>query len=150
MAASSSITTFKYSPAGLPIFEGENHNFWITQMRTLFKSEDLWDLVENSYESSQSQEEYSAWSEARKEKLKDAKALYYIQQAITKTIAPKIMAATKSKEAWEILKNEFQGSAKVIVVKLRTLWREFDNLMMKEGESVEIFYSRVFTVIYQL
>ncbi|KAL7203803.1 hypothetical protein ACSBR2_016954 [Camellia fascicularis] len=114
MAASSSITTFKYSPAVLPIFEGENYEFWSIQMRTFFISEDLWDLVKNSYESPQSQEEYSAWSEARKEKLKertmkDAKALYYIQQAITKTIAPRIMAATKSKEAWEILKNEFQG-----------------------------------------
>ncbi|CAL5382700.1 unnamed protein product [Camellia sinensis] len=59
--------------------------------------------------------EYSMWLEARKEKLKertmkDVKALYYIQQAITKTIAPRIMVATKSKEAWEILKNEFQGS----------------------------------------
>ncbi|GMP42753.1 hypothetical protein CsSME_00012388 [Camellia sinensis var. sinensis] len=115
MAASSSITTFKFSSAVLPIFDGENYDFWSTLMRTFFISEDLWDLVENSYESPQSQEEYSAWSEARKEKLKehkmkDAKALYYIQQAITKTIAPRIMAATKSKEAWEILKNEFQGS----------------------------------------
>ncbi|KAL7233616.1 hypothetical protein ACSBR1_017269 [Camellia fascicularis] len=155
MAASSSITTFNYSPAGPPIFEGENYHFWSTQMRTFFISEDLWDLVENSYESSQSQEEYSAWSEARKEKLKehkmkDAKALYYIQQAITKTIAPRIMAATKSKEAWEILKNEFQGSEKAIVAKRQTLWREFDNLMMEEGESIEIFFSRVFTVINQL
>ncbi|GMP42786.1 hypothetical protein CsSME_00012403 [Camellia sinensis var. sinensis] len=155
MAASSSITTFKYSPAGLPIFAGENYQFWSTQMRTFFISEDLWDLVENSYESSQSQEEYSAWSEARKEKLKehkmkDAKALYYIQQAITKTIFPRIMAATKSKEAWEILKNEFQGSEKAIVAKRQTLWREFDNLMMEEGESIEIFFSRVFTVINQL
>ncbi|XP_028092376.1 uncharacterized protein LOC114292579 isoform X8 [Camellia sinensis] len=153
MAASSSITTFKYSPAGLPIFEGENYDFWSTQMRTLFISEDLWDLVENSYESPQSQE--SAWSEARKEKLKehemkDAKALYYIQQAITKTIAPRIMAATKSKEAWEILKNEFQGSAKVIVDKLQTLSTEFDNLMMKEGESIEIFFTRVYKIFYQL
>ncbi|CAL5382704.1 unnamed protein product [Camellia sinensis] len=153
MAASSSITTFKYSPAGLPIFEGENYDFWSTQMRTLFISEDLWDLVENSYESPQSQE--SSWSEARKEKLKehemkDAKALYYIQQAITKTIAPRIMAATKSKEAWEILKNEFQGSAKVIVDKLQTLSTEFDNLMMKEGESIEIFFTRVYKIFYQL
>ncbi|XP_028071892.1 uncharacterized protein LOC114274210 [Camellia sinensis] len=155
MAASSSITTFKYSPAGPPIFEGENYHFWSTQMRTFFISKDLWDLVENSYESPQSQEEYSAWSEARKEKLKehkmkDAKALYYIQQAITITIAPRIMAATKSKEAWEILKNEFQGSEKAIVAKRQTLWREFDNLMMEEGESFEIFFSRVFTVINQL
>ncbi|XP_028092339.1 uncharacterized protein LOC114292553 [Camellia sinensis] len=153
MAASSSITTFKYSPAGLPIFEGENYDFWSTQMRTLFILEDLWDLVENSYESPQSQE--SAWPEARKEKLKehemkDAKALYYIQQAITKSIAPRIMAATKSKEAWEVLKNEFQGSAKVIDVKLRTLWTEFDNLAMKEGESIQTFFLRVFSIIYQL
>ncbi|GMP42763.1 hypothetical protein CsSME_00012394 [Camellia sinensis var. sinensis] len=82
--------------------------------------------------------------------MKDAKAFYYIQQAITKTIAPRIMAATKSKEAWEILKNEFQGSAKVIVDKLQTLSTEFDNLMMKEGESIEIFFTRVYKIFYQL
>ena len=49
---------------------------------------------------------------------KDAKALYSIQQAITDKIFPRIINATCSKEAWQILQNEFQGNEKVKAVKL--------------------------------
>ena len=31
----------------VPIFKGENYHFWSTKMKTLFLSNDLWDLVEN-------------------------------------------------------------------------------------------------------
>lgn len=37
------------SQPSLPIFKGENYEFWSTKMKTLFKSQDLWDLAENGY-----------------------------------------------------------------------------------------------------
>lgn len=55
--------------------------------------------------------------------MKDARALLFIQQGVSKTIFPRILAATKAKEAWDILKKEFQGSEKVITIKLQSLWR---------------------------
>ena len=31
----------------IPIFKGDNYQFWSIKMKTLFLSYDLWDLVEN-------------------------------------------------------------------------------------------------------
>ena len=50
MAASTSIATFNYAQNIVPIFTGESYDFWSTQMKTLFISQDLWDLIEEGYE----------------------------------------------------------------------------------------------------
>ena len=33
----------------IPIFKGEGYEFWSIRMKTLLKSQDLWDLVEQGY-----------------------------------------------------------------------------------------------------
>jgi len=43
------LTTFSYISSMVPIFEGEAYEFWSIQMKTLYISQDLWDLVENGY-----------------------------------------------------------------------------------------------------
>ncbi|XP_051127378.1 uncharacterized protein LOC127248874 [Andrographis paniculata] len=65
---------------------------------------------------------------------RNATALRFIQQAVGKPIYPRIFGIKKAKEAWEILKTEFQGSKKVITIKLQSLWRQFETLSMKENE----------------
>lgn len=73
-------------------------------MKTIFISQDLWDLIEEGFDNGSS----SLTAAQRKELIKrDAKALQCIQQGVSKTIFPRIMGATKSKEAWESLKGEF-------------------------------------------
>ncbi|TXG60551.1 hypothetical protein EZV62_015124 [Acer yangbiense] len=62
-------------------------------------------------------------------------------------IFPRIMDATKAKEAWEILQQEFQGSKKEIAIKLQNLKREFENLKMKDFESMKDYLSRVIDVV---
>lgn len=108
-------------------------------MKTLFRSQELWDLVENGYE-----------DDDRETKKRDAKALFFIQQALHDTIFSRIAAAETSKEAWMILKNEFQGSSKVITVKLQSLRREFETLFMKDNESVQDFLSRATAIVSQM
>ncbi|KAL7251600.1 hypothetical protein ACSBR1_013443 [Camellia fascicularis] len=59
--------------ATIPIFHGENYEFWKVKMRTLFLSMDLWGMVENGYD-----------DETDKEKQqKDAAALSQIQQGFS-------------------------------------------------------------------
>lgn len=50
----------------------------------------------------------------------------------------------------ENLAIEFQGSSKVIVVKLQTLWYKFEALIMKENKSVQDFLSRAMAIISQM
>ncbi|KAK5775200.1 hypothetical protein PVK06_043069 [Gossypium arboreum] len=34
----------------IPIFKGEKYHLWSLKMKTMFKSQELWDLVEHGYE----------------------------------------------------------------------------------------------------
>ncbi|KAG6470938.1 hypothetical protein ZIOFF_072026 [Zingiber officinale] len=55
-----------------------------------------------------------------------------------------------AQEAWDVLKKEFKGADKVISIKLQNYWRNFDNLSMKENESVKDFSSRVAEIVNQI
>ena len=81
-------------------------------MKTLFMSQDLWDLVSDGFVDliDPTEDEAERLKEIKK---KDARALFLIQQALDETIFSRIAAATTSFEAWETLKKEFQGSSKV-------------------------------------
>ena len=48
--------------------------------------------------------------ELKENKQKDAKALFFLQQAVADNIFPRIMGATSAKDAWGTLKEEFEGS----------------------------------------
>nr|ABA99612.1 retrotransposon protein, putative, unclassified [Oryza sativa Japonica Group] len=99
----------------VPVFAGENYDIWSIKMRTLLLSQGLWDIVENGYQ------EYSAGetltAEQKKslaeDRMSDAKALFLIQQGVAESLFPRIIGAKKSKEAWDKLKEEFQGSQKM-------------------------------------
>ena len=60
------------------------------------------------------------------------------------------MGATTAKEAWSILHEEFQGSTKVNSVKLQTLRRDFENIKMKDSESMKDYYSRIKEIVNKL
>ncbi|XP_034686505.1 ankyrin repeat-containing protein At5g02620-like isoform X2 [Vitis riparia] len=92
----------------IPFFEGNGYDTWSIKMRTLFISEDLWELVDKGYV------EEEIPRDAIRDVLKnDAKALFFIQQAITESIFPQISKATKSKEAWDTLQTKYQSTTKV-------------------------------------
>ncbi|KAK2975599.1 hypothetical protein RJ640_003036 [Escallonia rubra] len=123
---------------------GESHEFWSINVKTLFKSQELWDLVENGYAD---QDDEAKLRETRK---KDSKALFFIQQAVHETLFSKIAAVETSKDAWRISQKEFQGSAKVIIVKLQSLKRDFETLFMKSDEYVQDFLFRVSGIVNQI
>lgn len=50
------------------------------------------------------------------------------------------MGASTSKEAWDLLKDEYKGSSQVVTLRLQTLRREFETLMMKKFESIQEFF----------
>ena len=63
----------------------------------------------------------------------------------------KVSTATSAKDAWEVLQNSFKGKDKVIKVRLQTMRGEYENLKMKDFESVEDqHFNRVLTIVNQL
>jgi hypothetical protein len=60
------------------------------------------------------------------------------------------MGATSAKDAWGILKDEFQGSDKVYDIKLQTLRCEFKFIKMKEYDTVKDYYTKIKELVSQM
>ena len=113
----------------------------------MFRYQELWDLVENGFEDKKPKVADEQLWETRK---KDAKALFYIQQAVDDSSFSSIAAASTSKQAWDIIQREYLGDQKVINVKLQTLRSDFEALETKKNESVNSFMSRVSAVVNEM
>ncbi|KAK3042931.1 hypothetical protein RJ639_001007 [Escallonia herrerae] len=94
------------------------------------ESQDLWDLLEHGYPNPDEE------SRLKENKKKDSKVLVIIQQTVHDSVFSRIVAATTSKQAWSILRKEFQGDSKT--------------LYMKSGESIADFLSRAMAIVSQL
>ncbi|KAA0033340.1 DUF4219 domain-containing protein [Cucumis melo var. makuwa] len=77
----------------IPIFKGEGYEFWSISMKTLLRSQNLWDLVEQGYANPDDKDKL------RENRKKDSKALVIIQQAVHDSVFSRIAAATTSKQA---------------------------------------------------
>jgi len=104
----------------IPISKGEKYHLWGLKMKTMFKSQELWGLVENGYDELNLAPAQASQQLPENHK-RDAKALFCIQSALEHEIFPRIAVAATSHEVWEILKNEYLHNNKVITVTLQTL-----------------------------
>jgi GTP1/Obg family GTP-binding protein len=59
-------------------------------------------------------------------------------------------AKKKSKDAWDALQNGYQGNAKVLTIKFQTLCRNFESLMMKEGDFMHDYFSNMLDIVKQI
>ncbi|XP_042006030.1 uncharacterized protein LOC121754790 [Salvia splendens] len=121
-------------------------------MRTYFMSQSLWDIVDKGYTIPEDLSALSTTDRAKfnKEMEKDNLALYSLQMAMAESIFPRISGAQTSKEAWDILKEEYHGSEKVRHLKLQTLRRDLENMTMKESETLKDYYTRLREIVNQL
>ncbi|GAV87267.1 UBN2 domain-containing protein, partial [Cephalotus follicularis] len=63
---------------------------------------------------------------------------------------PRIIGTNTVKEAWDTLKEEFQGSERTRAIRLLHLRIEYANLKMKASESVKDFVSRLMEIVNQM
>lgn len=115
-------------------------------MQTMFKSQELWDIVEGGYTEASGEPD----QRLRDNRKKDAKALFLIQSAVDDDIFPRISSAKTAKEAWEIIRHEYFGDKKVISVKLQALRSEFDGLQKTKKESMQQYLSKVSGIVNQM
>ncbi|XP_077221031.1 uncharacterized protein LOC143854809 [Tasmannia lanceolata] len=133
-------------------FNGKNYNQWSIQMKVLYGSQYLWDIIENDIEEPEDQAALTLQqlNELKDNRKKDTKALFFIYQAVDKVIFERISSMTSAKEACDTLYTSYKGEDKVKLVRLQTLRCEFDALRMKDSELVEDFYNRVISLVNQL
>jgi ubiquinone/menaquinone biosynthesis C-methylase UbiE len=115
----------------------------------------VWEIIENGYVEPVDQVAYNSLTQAKKDVLKDqrkkdGKTLFYIHQAMHESILPRVSSAKQDKEAWDILKNSYQGMEKVKTSRLKILKRDFETLSMKDTDSIDSFYTHVIGMINKI
>ena len=121
-------------------------------MKTFFRSQDLWDIIEEGFTIP---EDTSTLIVAQKKELKenkqnDSRALFALQQAVDDTIFSRIISATSAKQAWNTIQGEFQRSDEVRNVKLHSLRQKFELIRMKESETIKYYYCRIKEIVSQM
>ena len=71
-------------------------------MKALFTSQELWELVEDGFEEPPNEAKFFLLTQVERESLKnnkkrDAKALFFLYQAVHESVFPRIAAAKRSK-----------------------------------------------------
>ena len=89
-----------------PIFTGKNYEYWSLTMKSLFRGQDVWEIVQHGYAEPADMTAYNNLTHAKKDVLreqrkKDGKALFYIHQALHESILPRVSATINSKKECE-------------------------------------------------
>ncbi|GAU16587.1 hypothetical protein TSUD_168190 [Trifolium subterraneum] len=139
-----------------PLLDDSNYDIWKARMIAFLKSMDnrTWKNVLKGWEHPKVKDANGAdtdelkpeedWTAAEDSlALGNSKALNALFNGVDKNMFRLIKKCKVAKDAWEILKTTQEGTAKVKISRLQNLTRKFENLRMKEDESVHNFYINV-------
>ncbi|GAU10419.1 hypothetical protein TSUD_419150, partial [Trifolium subterraneum] len=140
----------------LPLLDDSNYDIWKARMIAFLKSMDsrTWKVVLKGWEHPKVKDANGAdtdelkpeedWTAAEDSlALGNSKALNALFNGVDKNMFRLIKKCEVAKDAWEILKTTQEGTTKVKISRLQNLTRKFENLSMKEDESVHNFYMNV-------
>ncbi len=137
-----------------PLLDGTNYDYWKSRMEAFLRSMDskTWKSVENGWEhptvtdkdGNVSLKPEGNWTKAEDElALGNHKALNALYNGVDKNMFRLIKRCTEAKEAWEILITTQEGTSKVKNSRLQMLTTKFENLRMKEDETVHDFHMTI-------
>ncbi|XP_057439907.1 uncharacterized protein LOC130731662 [Lotus japonicus] len=139
-----------------PIMDGTNCDYWKARMTAFLKSIDskTWKAIvkgwkhpvitpkegETSTEGGKLKPEEDWNKDEDEEALGNHKALNAIFNGVDKNMFRLINTCTVAKEAWDILKTAHEGTYRVRMPRLQILTTQFENLKMKEDETITDFH----------
>ncbi|KAL0416080.1 UNVERIFIED_CONTAM: Retrovirus-related Pol polyprotein from transposon TNT 1-94 [Sesamum latifolium] len=121
-------------------------------MKAYLRAQSLWDVVENGVDPPvlRANPTLAQIKKHEEDLAKKPKALTCLNSALSDVIFTRIMACETPKEVWDKLRDEFEGSERVKMVKLLTLKREFEMLRMKDGETVKEYSSKLLDIVNKI
>ncbi|KAK0578492.1 hypothetical protein LWI29_011304 [Acer saccharum] len=121
-------------------------------MKAYLRAFDLWEAVESRRDPPplRANPTIAQIKQHSEDYAKKYKALSAIRTAVSDTIFTRIMVCETTKEAWDKLKEEFQGSDRTRQMQVLNLRREFEVLRMKESETVKDRIDRLTKVVNQI
>lgn len=135
-----------------PTFTGENFQIWSVKMQSYLEAYDLWEIVAEDRQEQPlpTNPTLAQIKHHNEEKAKKFKAKSVIQNSVSDSIFSRIMACKTAKEAWERLKEEFQGSQRTIQMQLSNLRRQFEGLKMQEDETITKYSDRISLIVNKI
>ncbi|XP_019455105.1 PREDICTED: uncharacterized protein LOC109356199 [Lupinus angustifolius] len=134
----------------LPILDSKNYDRWRIQMHTIFRFQEVSEVVQNGFQElgdNASEAQRTLHREAMK---KDCKALFLLHQCVDGGNFEKIVGAKTTKEVWDSLEKSHKGVDKIKKVKLQTLRRRYELLQMEENESISTYIAKILTLTNQM
>jgi hypothetical protein len=124
-----------------PLFNGTNFTFWKVRMRRYLMAlgADVWDIVETGY----IKPGVLASKDDKLEFIFNSNGMNSILNGLAKAEFVKVMHLQTAKEMWDKLINSYEGNKKVKYVKIHTYRLQFENLQMKEDETIGKYFLRV-------
>ncbi|XP_016706890.1 uncharacterized protein [Gossypium hirsutum] len=143
------MSSLGFSLAPPPVFNGEGYHIWVVKMKTYLQAFDPWEVVKADLEPPplRANPTVAQIRQHPDDRAKGYNAMSCIQNNMPDLIFTRIMACETPKQAWDKLKEEFQGTEKTKQQKLLNLRKDFENLKMKELETVKQYSDRIITVV---
>ncbi|TXG69605.1 hypothetical protein EZV62_004540 [Acer yangbiense] len=121
-------------------------------MKSYLKAFELWEYVaeDKQVPPLRANPTIAQMKQYEEEEMKKDKAVTCLHSALSDSVFTSIMHLETSKSIWDELKNKFEGSERVKSVKLLTLKREFENMKMKDSETVNDYSSKLSNLVNQM
>ena len=115
-------------------FTCENYEIWSVKMHAFLKAYELQETVteDKPLAALPANPTLAHIKSNNEEKAKKSKAKSLMPNAMADTVFYRIMACKTAKEAWDRLKEEYQGSDRTRQMQVLNLKRQFESLNMQE------------------
>ncbi|KAJ8771243.1 hypothetical protein K2173_026131 [Erythroxylum novogranatense] len=128
-----------FSQVAPTLFDGQNYQAWATRMTAVEEDYDVPPLPTNPT--------VAQMKNHKERKIRKSKAKACLFSAVSSTIFTRIMNLESTKEIWDYLKKEYQGSERTKNMQILNLIREFEMVKMKESESIKDYSDKLLGII---
>ncbi|XP_012453244.1 uncharacterized protein LOC105775262 [Gossypium raimondii] len=143
------MSSFRFSPAPPPVFNGEGYHIWVVKMKSYLQAFKLWEVVNSDVEPAplRANPNMAQIRQHTDERIKRHKDMSCIQNNVSEVIFTRVMACESPKQAWDRLNEEFQGTKRTRQQQLLNLIRDFENLKMKKEERMKQYSDRIMAIL---